>query len=65
VIVRIRAAKPEEVEFTLTVTMTLAGWERLAKQLLSENPSWHLARAIRDCVNKANESYRAEEELNL
>jgi hypothetical protein len=44
---------PNDVEFTLTITMRLGDWKRLKEQLGRDYPAWRLGRAIVDMVQQA------------
>ena len=53
---------PGKMDCTLRITMSLADWQSLGKQLPGEYPSWKIASAITDLVIKAGESFYAKEE---
>lgn len=44
---------PDNVQMTLTVTMSMSEWKRLLQQLPSDYPSWKLGDAIRDFVARS------------
>jgi hypothetical protein len=46
-------ALPDQVDFTLTMTMTLGDWKHLQKQLEGAYPAWRLSAAISSMVNLA------------
>lgn len=59
-----QAEKPKEIEFTLTMTMTLENWMRLQSQLKevsgTPSPSWELSIYIRNMVDQAKQVYFPE-----
>jgi hypothetical protein len=59
----IKATNPNEVDFTMSVTMPLGDWRKLAAQLESNaHPSWVLSRDIRNLVSKATAEFVVEGE---
>lgn len=52
------ATKPNEIEFSLTVTMTLKEWVNLKAQMSKDWPSWKLSAAISDMVLEATRTFR-------
>lgn len=50
--IKARINEPEDVEATLTISMTLKEWIELAEQLSDAHPSWKLTSAINDVVYK-------------
>lgn len=58
-------ANPDEIKFTLTITMTLADWKKLASQIDHKQswPGWNLESQIRDMVSQAGRQFypRAED----
>lgn len=59
-----KAADPDRIEMTLTVTMPLKQWRKLQEQLVSEYPSWDLSGQIADMVTQATRSFSPEEKLS-
>ncbi len=49
--------KPEKVQATMSITMTIEEWEKLRDQLTQSFPSWWLGEAIRDILVKAKEVF--------
>jgi hypothetical protein len=47
--------KPEDIDLTLTVTMSLREWRVLKDQMTSDHPSWKLRGLIGDAVRKAEQ----------
>jgi hypothetical protein len=45
---------PDDVEFTLTITMPLGEWKRLKDQLANSYPAWKLGHAISDMIRQAD-----------
>lgn len=51
----------DDVQATLTVTMTVGEWRALKTQLaVTEHPSWRLGNAIRDVIYKAETTFYAD-----
>lgn len=49
-----KVCDPDNVQMTLTVTMSIGDWKRLTQQLPGGNyPSWKLNDAIRDFVARS------------
>jgi hypothetical protein len=48
---------PNEIEFTLTITMTLEEWRKLRDELGHRWPASDLASDIGDMIIKANQSF--------
>ncbi len=53
-----RAVNQRDIEFSLTITMTLEEWRRLKDQMddipANEFPAWRIVAVVRDMVRKAN-----------
>ena len=58
-----KAKNPDDIEFSMTLVMTMGEWKRLKDQLDNAYPSWRLASAISRLVSKA--AARFEEETNI
>lgn len=58
----LQATRPEEIEFSLTVTMSLKDWRTVQGQLSKAWPSWELSSAITQMVTEAERRFypRAE-----
>lgn len=52
---------PNEIECSLTITMSVRQWENLRNQLSREHPSWKLSAAINQVVTEAVRVYKADE----
>lgn len=48
-----KVCDPDNVQMTLTVTMSIGDWKSLSQQLASTYPSWKLNDAIRDFVARS------------
>lgn len=62
--VRFQLSKPDELQATLSITMTV-GEFRVMKKLLGPSPAWPLydvSRAITDVILQAEKTYYASEE---
>lgn len=58
----LKATSPYDIDFTMSVTMPLGDWRKLATQLSSNAyPSWMLGKEIRLLVEKATAEFTAEE----
>lgn len=64
-ITRMHIDAPENVEVTMTITMTVAAWRKLRAQLDNDYPGWSLSRAIADMVDAVNHKFYAEAELEV
>lgn len=58
--VKFKAEKPETIEMTLTVTMTLSAWIELKKLLPRDWPAYDFGRAIAEMVEMAEQTFRPE-----
>ena len=55
---------PGDVEFTLTLTASMADWAELRATLEhTDGPAWHLDRLIDDVLTQANSSFDPRPEL--
>lgn len=50
-------ANPDEIEMTLTVTMPLKAWRKLALQIANEYPGWQFVGIIRELILFADKHY--------
>lgn len=50
-------ANPDEIEMTLTITMPLGAWRRLALQIASEYPGWQFVGIIRELILFADKHF--------
>lgn len=57
---RLKIEKPEDIEATITMTMTLQEWELLRDQLKQAHPSWRLASVIDDLLSQGRKVFWAE-----
>jgi hypothetical protein len=53
--------KPDDIEMTLTVTMSLKHWNDLRALLPEDWPAWELRGAITDMVVQANKTFYPKE----
>ncbi|MCH8868065.1 MAG: hypothetical protein IID58_14620 [Proteobacteria bacterium] len=53
---RFEVTAPQEMEFTMTITMTLKEWEQLRKQCHNEYPGFKLATLISEMVVLAHKT---------
>lgn len=60
---KIEINDPGDVELTLSITMTLIGWKRLQKQLLTDYPSWVLGSLITNLVSHAEQAFEETVEV--
>lgn len=56
----LKVEKPDGIEMTLTMTMTLGQWKELRAQLAGAWPAWELGSAIREMIQKADTHFRGE-----
>ena len=49
---KIEITRPEDIEASMTITMTLGQWERLHGQLANAYPAWELSQKIGE-LNRA------------
>jgi hypothetical protein len=59
---RLKCEKPDDIEFTMTITMKASDWSRLRDQLDSGKmsngyPAWTLVREINDLLGQARKIY--------
>jgi hypothetical protein len=50
---RLKVEKPDDIEFTMTITMKASEWEQLRDQLNTDWPSWKLTAAITSLLSDA------------
>lgn len=62
-IARMKIEKPDDVEVTLTVTMSAKKWCELRDQLKSEWPSWELSSAISNMLGNVRKIVWDESEV--
>ena len=55
--VRLKVEKPDDIDFTLTITMKASEWEALRDQLSDKWPSWKLTSAITSLLADARKVY--------
>ena len=58
----LKCERPDEIEFTLRVTMTAKSWEKLREQLgkselQNSHPSWELIAKINDLLGQARKVF--------
>ncbi len=54
---RFNATNPEEINFSMNLTMSLKEWEQLRDQIHDKYPGFELASVISNMVVQANKSY--------
>ncbi len=54
-------SRPDNIELTMAVTMTLGQWKQLAEQCSTKYPGWKLSSAINRAVSKITS--QAEEQI--
>lgn len=54
---RLKCENPDDIEFTMTITMRAKEWETLREQLKSGYPSLKLASHISDLLGQARKIY--------
>lgn len=54
---RFMIEKPEDIECTMKITMTVREWVALRDELKSSYPSWKLSHAIDSLVTDARKTY--------
>lgn len=59
-IIKGQMENPEEVEFTLTITMKMKEWDELKEQLKDKYPGWKISGAITTMWFEANKDYQKE-----
>jgi hypothetical protein len=57
-----KICSPDEIQATLTVTMTVKEWRELRTQLVDSWPSWQLSRDIGDVIRQAEKTFYANTE---
>lgn len=55
-----KAARPAEVEFTLSMTMKLDDWRALRTMVNDNWPGWELRDAISDLITKAEQQFEGQ-----
>lgn len=60
-----RIENPDDVQMTLTTTMSAREWKHLRDQLETTYPSWKLSRAITNMVDSATKAFSATTESDL
>lgn len=55
---QLHATNPDQIDFTLTITMPLGDWLKLHEQLSDcDYPSWKLGAAITSMVTQAKKAF--------
>jgi hypothetical protein len=52
-----RVTNPDDVEVTMTVTMTAGEWTRLACELSGDWPAWSFRQAVKEALEKFSEAH--------
>lgn len=55
-----KVEKPDTIELTMTITMSLKDWKQLSKDLQNTYPSWTLSGEINSMVHQASRNYVPE-----
>ena len=58
----LKCENPDDIEFTMTITMSAEEWERLRDQLVTAYPSWRLSGAISDLLGQARKIFWTTDE---
>lgn len=58
---RMIVERPDDIEMTLKMTMTIKEWERLRDQLDTSFPSWMLTSAINEMLSVARKTFYPSE----
>ena len=58
--IKYQLTKPDEVEATLSITMTIAEWKRLNEHLTSSYPDWQIGAAIRAQITQAEKHFESK-----
>lgn len=61
---KFKATNPDDIEMTLTVTMSLRDWKKLKKQLTGEYPSLKLVSEISSMIYQAEKHFVPEDNKN-
>lgn len=59
----IKIANPENVEVSMTITMTLEAWKRLREEISNIWPGWQLRGMITDMITKAQTQFTSQDEI--
>jgi hypothetical protein len=54
-----KAAQPDEIEMTLTLTMPLKEWREFAATIKQDYPGWKIKGIIQDLIDAANRHFHA------
>ena len=58
----LKCEKPDEIEFTMTITASAKWWEEFRGTLKEQYPAWDLTSKINDLLAQARKIYWTEEE---
>lgn len=61
---RYMAESPDELNFTMKITMKAKEWNELLDQLNNSYPSWKLSSAITDLLSQARKVFWTENDYN-
>lgn len=59
---RLKCDNPDDIEFTLSITMPAKEWEQLRDQMTTDYPSWKLTSAINSLLADARRIYWHDDE---
>lgn len=62
---RMHIDEPQNVNVTMSITMTVAAWKKLKDQLNRDYPGFRLGQAINDMVSAVETKFYAEPELEV
>ncbi len=59
----IQVDNPDQIEATLTITMSLYSWKEIANQLRKERPGWTITTTIDRLVSLIEKQWSESEEI--
>ena len=60
--ITLKAARPRNIEMTLSITMTVSEWDKVQGQLSGAYPAWQVSSAISGLISKAHQEFEPSEE---
>lgn len=59
--IKMKATTPDDIEFTLSATMSLKGWKEIRKELADSHrsPVWEFREQISDAIRQTEKVYEA------
>lgn len=64
-ITQMKIDDPENVNVTMTITMTVSAWKKLQAQLNRDYPGFRLGMAINEMVSAVSHKFYAEPKLDV